>query len=419
MIKLRVRKYFFGSTGIIGGFTFVAATIFLLYFKNPTVQRNSNSGFPCNFSAYCPAILNGEKEGYQLGDNCERQWKPEPLHIQDLDNCSKIIQEHHFITSSLSQEEASHPLAYIITIHKEFEMFVKLLRAIYNPQNVYCIHVDQKSSEDYKRKIKSLTDCFKNIFIASKLEHVVYGGFSRLQADINCMKDLVKLEHDWMYVINLCGQDFPIKTNREIIWHIKRKWDGKNITPGTQQPQNMKYRTEYSYKEGVNNGNGYVYRLNQKKSAPPLQLAIYFGTAYYTLTKKFVQFVLEDVRAKALLEWSRDTYSPDEHYWVTLNHLDGAPGRTPNVSWEGNIRAVKWAPIAGPSLDDCYGHFAHDICVYGLRDLKWITTQPDMFANKFEVSTAPLTIKCMEHWHRNRVLNQTSATIQPHWYLED
>ena len=32
-----------------------------------------------------------------------------------------------------------------------------------------------------------------------------------------------------------------------------------------------------------------------------------------------------DERAKALLEWSRLTYSPDEHYWATLHHTYGNP----------------------------------------------------------------------------------------------
>ncbi|XP_067856830.1 beta-1,3-galactosyl-O-glycosyl-glycoprotein beta-1,6-N-acetylglucosaminyltransferase 7 isoform X2 [Heptranchias perlo] len=358
MTKLVAMKwYFISSVLIVVG---IIGSIFInisYYVKDPIVQNelNSNNGLECNFSTYklCPAILNGEEEACRVGDVCQKKRKPETVHIQDPVNCSGIVLEHHFITSSLSQEEASYPLAYIITIHKELEMFVKLLRAIYSPQNVYCIHVDQKSPEDYKRKVKSLADCFDNIFLASKMEYVVYGGFSRLQADINCMKDLVNSKVEWKHVINLCGQDFPIKTNREIIWHIKSKWEGKNITPGIRQPPNMKYRTEYIYKEQTDNGNAQIYRLNQKKTTPPLELSIYFGTAYYALTRKFVQFVLEDARAKALLEWSRDTYSPDEHYWVTLNRLKDAPGATPDVSWEGNTRAVIWAPHVGPSFDGC------------------------------------------------------------------
>ncbi|XP_072412927.1 beta-1,3-galactosyl-O-glycosyl-glycoprotein beta-1,6-N-acetylglucosaminyltransferase 7 [Chiloscyllium punctatum] len=411
-------KWCFGLILLSAIFIFVEIIKHPNCFKNYIVQRNSTDVVLHSCSRYCPAIINGDEEACQLGNHCQKQDEPETFHIQDPVNCIRFKEEYHFITGSLSEEEASYPLAYIITIHKEFEMFVKLLRAIYNPDNVYCIHVDQKSPEDYKRKVKKLTDCFENIFVTSKMEHVVYAGFSRLQADINCMKDLVTSKVKWKHVINLCGQDFPIKTNREIILHIKSKWQGKNITPGIQQPPNMKYRTEYSYKEHINNAEAYVYRLNKKKAKLPLDISIYFGTAYYALTRNFVQFILEDARAKALLEWSRDTYSPDEHFWVTMNRLKDAPGATPDCTWEGNVRAIKWAPNAGPSPVNCNGHYVHDICVYGLKDLKWIVEQQDMFANKFEMSS-PLTVKCIEKWHRNRTLSQASGTIQPHWYLKD
>ncbi|XP_051887322.1 beta-1,3-galactosyl-O-glycosyl-glycoprotein beta-1,6-N-acetylglucosaminyltransferase 7 [Pristis pectinata] len=394
---------------------FILAYIIISYSEIFTEQEEYPKN---NCTKQCPAILSGEASAFQFGEQCEKQGL-KIFHIQIPINCSRIELERNFITSSLSEEEASYPLAYIITIHKEFEMFVKLIRAIYRPENVYCIHVDQKSPEDYQRKVKSLTGCFQNIFLASKMEYVVYGGFSRLQADINCMKDLVNSTVAWKAVINLCGQDFPIKTNREIIQYIKNKWNGKNITPGIQQPWYLKYRTEYRYKEEMKDGEAQIYQLNQKKTAPPLGLTIYFGTAYYVLTRQFVKFVLEDERAIALLEWSRDTYSPDEHYWVTLNRLKDAPNMIPNVTWDGDIRAVVWAPMAGPTYDGCNGYYRNNICVYGLRDLKWIIQQPAMFANKFEHSTNPLTVACLEQWHRERVLSQTSETIQPHWYLRD
>ena len=35
--------------------------------------------------------------------------------------------------------------------------------------------------------------------------------------------------------------------------------------------------------------------------------------------------MVADQKAKALLEWSRKTYSPDEHYWATLHHTYGNP----------------------------------------------------------------------------------------------
>lgn len=37
-------------------------------------------------------------------------------------------------------------------------------------------------------------------------------------------------------------------------------------------------------------------------------------------SRAFIEFVHTSAVAKELLDWSRDTYSPDEHYWATLNY---------------------------------------------------------------------------------------------------
>lgn len=222
---------------------------------------------------------------------------------------------------TLSQEEENYPLAYIITIHKDLEMFVRLLRAIYAPQNIYCIHIDAKAPEDYKASVKKLAECFPNVFLASVSETVTYAGFSRLKADINCMEDLVRSPVEWQRVINLCGQDFPVQSNLELVRYMQNaEWRDNNMTPGIKQPENMRYRTNIQHKEVTGL---YVASLGQshKKTPPPHNLEIYFGTAYYSLQRAFVEYVLNSSVAKDLLEWSKDTYSPDEHYWVTLNHV--------------------------------------------------------------------------------------------------
>uniref|UniRef100_A0A7M4EAS8 Glucosaminyl (N-acetyl) transferase family member 7 n=1 Tax=Crocodylus porosus TaxID=8502 RepID=A0A7M4EAS8_CROPO len=309
----------------------LGVSIFILtfiYVKNTFPKESSEKPDAEECGIYpdelCSALFEGKSAAPQIGNLCQSIHRPEMLYcIQTPCNCSAVLKNLHFITKPLSEEEKNFPLAYIITIHKELEMFVKLLRAIYVPQNVYCIHIDEKTSKDYKAAVQTIVNCFENIFLSSKRESVVYAGFSRLQADINCMKDLIKFNSQWNYVINLCGQDYPIKTNKEIIQYIKSKWNGKNITPGVIQPPHIKYRTHVSYKEYVHSGTSYVYPTKNVKNNPPHNLTIYFGSAYYILTREFVEFTLTDVRAKDLLEWSRDTYSPDEHYWVTLNRLTG------------------------------------------------------------------------------------------------
>ncbi|XP_066480555.1 N-acetyllactosaminide beta-1,6-N-acetylglucosaminyl-transferase-like [Tiliqua scincoides] len=237
-------------------------------------------------------------------------------------SCSDYVTQNHYVTRPLSAEEAMYPLAYIIVLHKQFETFERLFRAIYMPQNVYCVHVDKKAPNEFKRKVEKLLGCFPNAFLASKTELVVYAGISRLQADLNCIQDLVKSKVPWKYLLNTCGQDFPLKTNKEIVRYLKR-FKGKNITPGVLPPPQIIQRTKYVHREQVYSFFSFMLGSFVRKTPPPHDLTVYFGTAYVALSREFANFVLKDQRAIDFLEWSKDTYSPDEHFWVSLNRISG------------------------------------------------------------------------------------------------
>ncbi|XP_062986432.1 N-acetyllactosaminide beta-1,6-N-acetylglucosaminyl-transferase isoform X1 [Elgaria multicarinata webbii] len=331
-------------------------------------------------------------------------------------NCLDYVNQSHYITQTLSAEEAAFPLAYIVTLHKDFDTFERLFRAIYMPQNVYCVHVDKKAAGKFKREVKKLLGCFPNAFLASESELVVYGGISRLQADLNCMRDLVRSVVPWKYLLNTCGQDFPLKTNKEIVWYLKGL-KGRNITPGVLPPPHIIKRTKYIYREQVYSLFTFMLGTFVWKESPPHDLTIYFGSAYVALTRAFADFILKDQRSIDLLEWSKDTYSPDEHFWVTLNRIPGVPGSMPNASWEGNLRAVKWS-TGGQSHGGCHGHYIRDICIYGTGDLKWLLNSKSLFANKFELRTYPPTVECLELTLRERALNQSEIPVEPSWYFQ-
>ncbi|XP_028261162.1 beta-1,3-galactosyl-O-glycosyl-glycoprotein beta-1,6-N-acetylglucosaminyltransferase 7 isoform X2 [Parambassis ranga] len=365
------------------------------------------------FSPKCKAFLPGMQEGVEwYRRDCQVESYILNSHLQ----CSNLTRDLHFITKPLSREEEVYPVAFIVTVHKELELFMRLFRAIYMPQNVYCIHVDTKAPWEYQAAIRKLVSCFRNAFLSSRSETVTYAGFSRLQADLNCMKDLVKSKTPWRKVVNLCGQDFPVKSNLELVQYLQSKeWRDRNMTPGVKQPATMKYRTHLQYKE-ITGSHVAVKGAGLKKGPAPHNLQIYFGTAYYALTRDFVDFALKSPIAHSLLEWSRDTFSPDEHYWVTLNHVK-APGSHIDGGWAGNIRTIKWRDQEGRVHNGCKGHYIRDICVYGLEDLPWIINSNSMFANKFESNTFPEALDCLEQWHRNKVLNQATVSIEPSWLL--
>jgi len=70
------------------------------------------------------------------------------------------------------------------------------------------------------------------------------------------------------------------------------------------------------------------WRTSQLKSKPPHKFVIAKGSAHAALSRPFVDFALNDPRARDLLEWMKDIRAPDEHFFPTLNHNPhlGVPG---------------------------------------------------------------------------------------------
>ncbi len=235
-------------------------------------------------------------------------------------DCSVFTRQHGYHLKPISTEEAEFPIAFNILMHKDLTQVERLLRAIYRPQNIYCFHVDAKVSQSLMDAVKSLVDCFPNMFIASKLERIMYAGFSRLQADINCMKDLVKSGHEWKYLFNLAGQSFPLKTNAEIV-KILKIYNGSNDIEGIYGNRILKSRFQNEWIEDK----GQLKKTGKKNPPPPGNIDIVRGSAYGVFSRAFVEFLLRDQTAVDLLEWSRKTYSPDEHYWATLHHTYSNP----------------------------------------------------------------------------------------------
>ncbi|XP_071760021.1 putative beta-1,3-galactosyl-O-glycosyl-glycoprotein beta-1,6-N-acetylglucosaminyltransferase 7 isoform X1 [Centroberyx gerrardi] len=396
------------------GISIMVCSVIYLRARMPTEPQPQESLSCRPFSTKCKAFLPSTEEGEEWH---HRDCQVESYILNRRLHCSNLTRDLHFITRPLSHEEENYPLAFILTVHKELELLMRLLRAIYAPQNVYCIHVDAKAPWKYREAVQRLVSCLPNTFLSSRSETVTYAGFSRLQADVNCMKDLARSKVAWKKVVNLCGQDFPVKSNLELVRYMQSKeWRDRNMTPGVKQPVVMRHRTQLQHKEITGShvaqkGRGF------KKGPPPHSLQVYFGTAYYALTRDFVDFVLKSPEAHDLLEWSKDTFSPDEHYWVTLNHIKEAPGSHIDGGWSGEIRAIKWRDQEGTAHNGCKGRYVRDICIYGVEDLPWIINRNSMFANKFESSTFPEALDCLEQWHRDKVLRQATVPIEPSWLL--
>ncbi|XP_063337185.1 beta-1,3-galactosyl-O-glycosyl-glycoprotein beta-1,6-N-acetylglucosaminyltransferase 3-like [Pelmatolapia mariae] len=304
-----------------------------------------------------------------------------------------------------------------MVIHDKIEMFERLLRAVYAPQNIYCVHVDQKSSATFRHAVAAIVSCFPNVFVASKLERVVYASWFRVQADLNCMKDLLNTHINWRYLLNTCGTDFPIKTNREMVTALKFL-NGRNSMESEVTPGYKKGRWQYHH--NITNS---VINTNVRKSDPPISIPMFSGNAYFVVTRAFVEHVMEDREVQKFLEWEKDTYSPDEHIWATLQRMPPLPGSVPqNGRYDMSdmlalARAVKWWYSAGDMNKGapyypCTGVYRGAVCVYGVGDLPWLLKQHHLFANKFDPEVDDVAIRCLESVLRFKALGHDPLFTQ-------
>ena len=128
------------------------------------------------------------------------------------------------------------PIAFGIVMYKDAAQVENLLRAIYRPQNIYCVQVDSSSDEQVKKAIGSVAKCFPNVFISNETIDVQWGKFSIVEADLACTKLVHEKSKQWKYLINLTGQEFTLKTNSELV-DILQALNGASAVQG----EHLKY----------------------------------------------------------------------------------------------------------------------------------------------------------------------------------
>ncbi|KAK3105038.1 hypothetical protein FSP39_015825 [Pinctada imbricata] len=167
----------------------------------------------------CGRLFAGDKNEIGLARTLMKNYsvsKSPEEYIEDAKDCPSYIEKNMFIMSSLTDEELNFPLAYSILLYKDVSQFEILLRAIYRPQNFYCVHVDLKSEKNIYDAVSGIAGCFDNVIMTSERFNVSWGKYSILEPEFSCMKQLLKYKK-WKYFINLTGQEYPLRTNAELV----------------------------------------------------------------------------------------------------------------------------------------------------------------------------------------------------------
>ncbi|XP_069480444.1 beta-1,3-galactosyl-O-glycosyl-glycoprotein beta-1,6-N-acetylglucosaminyltransferase 3-like [Ambystoma mexicanum] len=364
----------------------------------------------------CSLIIRGDRRSLEQASKTEMVHRHQPTTEADYLNqsrdCRSFRERRRFLPKAPSGAEENFPLAFSMVIHDNIEMFERLLRALYVPQNLYCVHVDAKSPPLFQEAVRVIASCFDNVFVASKLEPVLYSSWSRVQADLNCMEDLLKSPVPWRYLLNAASTDFPIKTNAEMVRAL-RALDGCNSLESQLASELKKWRWQrrHEVRDSI------FFETQVSKAPPPINSPMFTGSAYFVVSRRFVRALFEDPWARELLEWDKDTFSPEEHLWATLQRMPGMPGSIPSSAkhdvsdMKSLARLVKWKDKEGDvnkgaSYPPCTGVHRRSVCIYGAGDLHWMLQQHHLLANQFDPSVDDTVIQCLEEHLRNKALKE-------------
>ncbi|VDK34959.1 unnamed protein product [Dibothriocephalus latus] len=134
----------------------------------------------------------------------------------------------------LTTEELAFPLAFAISVFQSINQVARLLRLIHRPHNFYVIHVDQKSPLEFYEAVQEIAKCFDaNVAVVPRNESikVVWGDYTVLEQELVSARMLLQAGK-WRYLINLTGQEMPLKTNLELVQAL-RMLNGSNIVEAT------------------------------------------------------------------------------------------------------------------------------------------------------------------------------------------
>ena len=242
--------------------------------------------------------------------------------------------------------------AILIIAHKNFEHLLRLIKYFDGACDLY-IHVDKKSLFT-KDEIVELKNS-KGVRAVYQKYHLNWGSFSILKTEIFLLKQAVK-NGKYSYFHLLSGQDYPIKPLNQFLDFFKNA-DYKGYLSCIHMPnehldnntmcrlQNYYFMDIINYKS--NGGGKRIYkimetirRLGFRKQLPKDLEHFYCGSAWFSIDKDLVDYLLFRTKYKPCFYWKMwTTFVPEEIYVSTI--VLNSPFKN-LIDIDNNCRRILW-----------------------------------------------------------------------------
>lgn len=205
-------------------------------------------------------------------------------------------------------------IAYFIMIHHQPDAFKAMFEKIYTRDQFYLIHIDRKAKENFTEEIQQYLVHFPNVYILESM-NIVAGGFSMIQAELNAMEYLLNVAGEWDYLINLSGEDYPLKS-QNIIRQFLTANNGRNYLFYYDQrfyrPDTLR-RIQNHFTELTHKVSSLIYKRDFMEGVTP-----YIGSKWFILTRETCAFLTNNKRVIDFEDYYLHTFSPAESFFQTV-----------------------------------------------------------------------------------------------------
>ena len=359
----------------------------------------------------CRKLMAGDKAERRKIRAASKVWKNALTHamfLKQTKDCFWLVRmfRNNLYNTALEQ---SFPVAFTFVVNSSPQQVFRLLKLLYRPQNTFCIHYDVKTPPSIRQTFDNLAKCFSNIMIASKLEDVIWGYNTIMEAQMNCLRDLHKYRTSqpasmkWRYVINLCGKELPLMTNRELVSHLMALNGSSSVVPRNATEEEMWKRIHF--KAVLHKNRSKALTSSVTLEPPPFNIKIYKGSSYNAFSYAFVEFLLTDIRVGIIHKFFMNCKNPEEHFYASVYMMPDVPGgfigRLDEEKHYFSVARAIWC-FNGRQCHFgfyCHGQVLHDICITDSADLPTIlkiSSDGHLFHNKYFYELDHTVMDCLE-----------------------
>ena len=358
----------------------------------------------------CKKLMAGDKAEARRIQAASKQWMgsiTDTLFLKQTQDCNQLRQtfKNNLYSTILEQD---FPLAFTFVVNGSPQQVFRLLKLLYRPQNIFCIHYDVKTPPSVRQVFDNIAKCFGNVMIATKLEDVIWGYYTIMQAQMNCLHDLHRYREKqsvalkWRYVINVCGKELPMVTNRELVSRLMALHGSSSVMTSEATKEEMKKRIEFQ--AVLDKKRGKAVTSSRRLGAPPYGIKVYKGSSYNAFSYSFVHFMLTNSTIQTIYKFFMKCKNAEEHFYASVYMMPGAPGGF-DPKLRGRYFAVAraiWC-FNGRQCKEgfyCHGQVLHTVCVTNSADLPAIvkssTLNGYLFHNKYFTEMDHTVMDCLE-----------------------